>query len=239
MRDRLIIALDTPDPKEALSLGRRLKGRVGWVKVGMTLFYAEGPGIVGRLRDLGFQVFADLKLHDIPHQVAGAARDLAKLGAGMISVHASGGRLMVAAAVRSVRDAVAELGVAEPAVLGVTVLTSLDAEALSDVGVFRKPAGQVKHLGLLAFESGACGVVCSVEEAAEMRRVLGSDALVVTPGVRPKWAERGDQARVATPAEALRAGASHLVIGRPVTAADDPVAAVDRILEEIDAERGV
>lgn len=232
MRDRVIVALDHPDAASALACARALASRARWMKVGMTLFYAEGPGVVAALRDLGFDVFVDLKLHDIPHQVEGAARSLGGLGAGMLTVHASGGADMMEAAVRGAAAGAEAAGVARPAVIAVTVLTSMDADALASVGVTDSPADQVAGLAALAKTSGVDGVVCSPQEAASMRALLGPSALVVTPGVRPAWAGAGDQARIATPAGAVAAGASHLVIGRPITGAEDPAAAFDRMVNE-------
>jgi len=231
MRDSIIVALDLPDAESALELARTLKGRVTWVKVGMTLFYAEGPSIVRELRALGFKVFVDLKLHDIPHQVEGACKTLVRQGADMFTVHASGGRAMLEAAVSATTKAAEKFRVPRPKIVAVTVLTSLDDTALAEIGCEHTSAEQVTALATLASESGVDGVVCSPQEAAGMRLLLGADALVVTPGVRPTWAEAGDQARVATPADALDAGASHLVIGRPITAAEDPAAAVERIIK--------
>jgi len=176
--------------------------------------------------------FVDLKLHDIPHQVEGAAREIAKLGCAMFTVHAAGGRAMMEAAVRGARAGAKEAGVKKPAVLAVTVLTSMDDEDLLDIGVNASADVQVARLARLARESGVDGVVCSPQEASAMREALGPDALIVTPGVRPTWAAAGDQARIATPAAALEAGASHLVIGRPITQADDPAQAFDRIVKE-------
>jgi len=232
MRDRIIVALDT-DADSARALASSLKGHVGWVKVGMTLYYSCGPGIVADLRDMGFQVFVDLKLHDIPHQVEGASAVLARLGAGMITVHALGGEAMMRAAVQSSRAAAADAGLAPPAVLAVTVLTSMDSESLAAVGVGAAPEAEVAALATLAASAGVDGCVCSPHEAAAVRRILGESALVVTPGVRPAGSEHGDQARVATPEQALRDGASHLVIGRPITGAHDPVVAADHIIEGI------
>ncbi len=232
MRDRIIVALDMPDAASALVVADGLVGRARWVKVGMTLFYAEGPCIVAALRERGFDVFVDLKLNDIPHQVRGAARSLGRLGAGMLTVHASGGADMMEAAVAGAAEGAADAGVPAPAVLAVTVLTSMDAETLASVGVTDSPAAQVAGLAALARTAGVAGVVCSPREASECRALLGPDALVVTPGIRPPWAAAGDQARVDTPASALAAGASHLVIGRPITGADDPGAAFDRIVSE-------
>ncbi len=231
MRGRIIVALDLPDAATALDMARTLKGRVSWVKVGMTLFYAEGPQIVRDLRALGFKVFVDLKLNDIPHQVRGACRILVRNGADMITVHASGGRAMLEAAAEEVAAAAAKFRVPKPALVAVTVLTSLDDDALAELGCVRTAAEQVAALAAIARDAGCDGVVCSPEEAAAMRALLGEEAYVVTPGVRPAWADAADQARVATPAEAIEAGASHLVIGRPITSAANPVDAVRRIVE--------
>jgi len=228
----IIVALDC-GTKEAMTLAHALRGRVRWLKVGMTLFYTAGPEIVGRLKELGFEVFVDLKLHDIPHQVAGASAQIARLGAGMFTVHASGGSAMMRAAVESSRRAAEEVGLPAPAVLAVTVLTSVDDAGLLDVGVERSAVDQVPLLARLAAAAGVDGVVCSPREAALMRELLGDEALVVTPGVRPVWSEADDQARIATPAAALAAGASHLVIGRPITAAPSPAEAAARIIAEI------
>lgn len=231
----IIVALDC-DATEALSLAHTLRGRVRWLKVGMTLFYSEGPQIVSRLTEMGFSVFVDLKLHDIPHQVAGAAAQIAKLGVGMLTVHASGGSAMMRAAVESSRRAAEEVGVRAPAILAVTVLTSTDDVGLAETGVHGTAPEQVLRLASLASAAGVDGVVCSPREAAIMRELFGEEPLVVTPGVRPTWSEAGDQSRIATPAAALAAGASHLVIGRPITAAPNPAEAVDRILSEIEEE---
>lgn len=233
MKDRIIVALDVPDRDQALELARRLKGHVGWVKVGMTLYYAEGPQIVRDLRALGFKVFVDLKLHDIPHQVEGACRTLTRIGADMFTVHASGGREMLSAAVAATRAAAEKFKAPKPSIVAVTVLTSLDDAALAEMGVTQSSAEQVATLATLARDAGCDGVVCSPQEAAAMRELLGADALVVTPGVRPAGEDAGDQARTATPAEAIEAGASHLVIGRPITGAADPAAAAAAIRKEI------
>ncbi|MDF1543061.1 MAG: orotidine-5'-phosphate decarboxylase [Anaerosomatales bacterium] len=231
LRSSIIVALDT-DAHTALSLAHTLRGRVEHLKVGMTLFYAEGPGIVRQFTEMGFSVFVDLKLHDIPHQVRGAAREVARAGASMFTVHASGGRAMMEAAVRGACEGSAECGSDTPDVLAVTVLTSLDDAALAEVGVAASSAGQVELLTRLARESGVQGVICSPREASAARAILGPEALVVTPGVRPPWAATDDQARVATPADALAAGASHLVIGRPITGHSQPARAFERIVME-------
>ena len=230
MKERIIVALDLPDAEQALDVAGALKGQVEWVKVGMTLFDSEGPAIVRDLRSLGFKVFVDLKLHDIPHQVDGACRVLTRVGADMFTVHASGGRTMLEAAVRATTEAAEKFRAARPKVVAVTVLTSLDDAALAEIGCGSTASEQVERLAVLARDAGCDGVVCSPAEAETMRELLGSDALVVTPGVRLAGEATGDQARVATPAEALEAGASHLVIGRPITSAPDPAAAVRAIV---------
>jgi orotidine-5'-phosphate decarboxylase len=229
MRDHVIVALDQSDLARALACARRLVGHARWVKVGMTLYCREGPVAVGAMRDLGFDVFVDMKLFDIPHQVEGAARSIAALGARMLTVHASGGAAMIEAAVRGARLGADEAGVPVPAVIAVTVLTSMDAATLASVGVTDPPAEQVAGLAALARTAGADGIVCSPQEAGAMRALLGPDALIVTPGVRPTGADAADQARVATPAAAFRAGASHIVVGRPITDAGDPAGAFELI----------
>lgn len=233
MRERLIVALDC-DQHEARSLARSLEGHVTWLKVGMTLLYEAGPEIVLHLRDLGFRIFLDLKLHDIPHQVNGAAEQVARLGAEMLTVHAAGGSAMIRAACDGAARGAASAGIEPPAVIAVTVLTSMDDAMLRAVGVERTPGEQAMVLGRVAKTACASGVVCSPHEAAAMRALFGDSALVVTPGVRPSWAELGDQSRVLGPTAALEAGASHLVIGRPITAAAVPADAVERIVEEME-----
>jgi orotidine-5'-phosphate decarboxylase len=232
MRERIIVALDLPDVDEAVVMAAGLRGRVPRVKVGLTLFGASGPDVVRRLRDLDFRVFLDLKLHDIPHQVAGATRELTRLGVEMLTVHAAGGRDMMRAAVEAAEHAAEVDDAGRPIILAVTVLTSLDDGTLRETGIARSSSEQVLSLAELAREAGVDGVVCSPREAADLRLLLGPDALVVTPGVRPVWSASGDQARVATPAYALAEGASHLVIGRPITGAADPAEALERIVEE-------
>ncbi len=235
MRDKIIVALDLPDAASALEMARSLRGQVEWVKVGMTLFYAEGPSIVRELRSLGFKVFVDLKLNDIPHQVEGACRSLTRAGADMLTVHASGGRAMMEAAVKATEAAAAKFRAPRPKIVAVTVLTSLDTAALEEVGVTAPAGEQVATLAMLASDAGCDGIVCSPNEAAAMRAILGDVALIVTPGVRPAGEDASDQARTATPAEAIAAGASYLVIGRPITGATNPVAAATAIAEEMSA----
>lgn len=231
VRDRIIVAIDC-DRARALELADALVGHARWLKVGMTLFYAEGPAIVQAFAERGFKVFLDLKFHDIPHQVRGAARSAALAGADLLSVHGSGASSMLAAC-REGADAAAEVRGCRSRLVAITVLTSMDQDALAEVGVEAPVAEQAARLARLAQASGIDGVVCSPREAAAMRALLGADALIVTPGVRPAGAALGDQSRVATPAQAIEAGASHIVIGRPVTGADDPVAAFEAVVEEL------
>ncbi len=228
--DRLIVALDVPSATEAFRLVEQLAGRCRWFKVGMELFYATGGDLVRRLRDQGCEVFLDLKLYDIPNTVAGAVRSLAATGASLLTLHAAGGRAMMEAAV----EAAASTSGA-PELLAVTVLTSMDAEDLAEAGVAASPAEQVLRLGDLARSCGVPGLVCSAEETSSLRRRLGPGVRLVVPGIRPAGVDRGDQRRTATPAAALALGASMLVVGRPVTRAPDPRAAVEAILSEMAA----
>ncbi len=232
-RDRVIVALDC-SAAEAYELADRLDGAVRWLKVGMTLFYEQGPAIVEGLLGRGFDIFLDLKLHDIPHQVEGAARSVAGLGVRMLTVHASGGEEMMRAAVDGAAEGARRAGVLRPDVLAVTVLTSMNDAMLSRIGVSSCSSDQVNLLGSRAFESGVDGVVCSPQEAASIRAIGGESALVVTPGVRPAWSTQGDQQRIMTPRDATLAGASHLVIGRPITEAADPAATAQRIIQEME-----
>lgn len=226
----VLVALDVPDAARALALADALRGAVGGVKIGKELFTAEGPSIVRALVERGDRVFLDLKFHDIPNTVAGAVRTAVATGAWMVNVHASGGAAMMRAAADAAGDAAARLGRARPLVIGVTVLTSLDEAALASVGITTGVMPQVLRLAALAQASGLDGVVASPLETAAIRRACGPDFAIVTPGVR-EAAQAGtdDQARTMAPADAVAAGASYLVIGRPITAAPDPRAAADRI----------
>lgn len=228
---RIMVALDC-DASRALELADALAGKATWVKIGMTLFYAEGPAIVSAFKERGFKVFLDLKLHDIPHQVRGAAASAARTGADLITIHGLGAGPMAAAALEGVSSVALTEG-DRARVIAVTVLTSMDQQALASIGVERDVASEAALLAQLACSHGADGIVCSPQEAAAMRQLLGEEALIVTPGVRPAGAALGDQSRVATPAAGIRAGASHLVIGRPITGANDPVAAFEAIVEEL------
>ncbi len=235
-RDALVFALDVDHPDEAREWAARLAGAVRWIKVGARLYCAAGPPVVAMLREAGFRVFVDLKFHDIPDQVEGACREAARLGAGMLTVHTSGGAAMMAAAAEGSAAGAAAIGEPPPVVLGVTVLTSLDAAALRSLGVQRSPAEQVDHLAALAAGAGIGGVVCSAREVGRLRARHPRPFCFLTPGIRPAGAATDDQARVATPAAAVRDGADYLVVGRPIKRAPDPVAAAERILAEMSAD---
>jgi orotidine-5'-phosphate decarboxylase len=235
----LAVALDLAEREKALDLATHLLGRVAYVKVGLELYTAEGPRIIGELRELGHRVFLDLKLHDIPNTVSRAVSAAARAGAGLLTLHASGGEAMLSAAREAAdRAAAAEEGGASGGrglrLLGVTVLTSLDQAALAATGVAGHMNDQVLRLAALAATTGLDGVVASPREAAQLRAVHRPPFLLVTPGVRPTWAGKAhDQLRVATPRQAVLAGADIVVVGRPITAAPDPAAAADRVGAEI------
>jgi len=228
MTHKIIVALDFADVDSALALVARLDPALCRLKVGKELFTVAGPELVRTLVARGFEVFLDLKFHDIPNTVAAACRAAAGMGVWMLNVHASGGRRMMAAA----QAALADLP-KPPLLIAVTVLTSMSAEDLGEVGISAAPADQVLRLARLAHACKLDGVVCSAQEAAMLRTEFGAGFRLVTPGIRPAGAKAGDQRRVMTPAEALRAGATDLVIGRPVTAAADPLAALERIQSDI------
>ncbi len=225
---RLAVALDVSDRGEILRLARALHGRAGVVKLGLEAFTAHGPDLVREIAGEGVPVFLDLKLHDIPNTVERAARNAALLGVSMLTVHASGGEAMLRAAVAGASGAPSP-----PAVVAVTVLTSLDDAALDALGIPGGAASRVTAWAGAARSCGCAGVVCSPHEAGRLRSALGAGFLLVTPGVRPEGGEAADQRRVATPRAAIAAGADLLVVGRPITAAPDPAAAAEAILSEI------
>ncbi len=225
---RIIVALDYPDSNQALALVDQLEPALCRLKVGKEMFTRTGPGFIEQLSGRGFEIFLDLKFHDIPNTVAAACDAAADLGVWMMNLHASGGRRMMEAA----RDRLEQRS-ERPLVVAVTILTSLSAEDIAEIGYRGEPADNVRRLAELASQSGMDGVVCSPREAADLRARIGADFLLVTPGVRPKDAAADDQRRVMTPADAIRAGASHLVIGRPITGASEPIEALRRISREI------
>lgn len=230
MADRpVIVALDYPDADSARAFVARVRPEACRLKVGKELFVAAGPDFVSELVDQGFQVFLDMKFHDIPNTVAQACKAAARLGVWMMNVHASGGPRMLAAA----REALESGAGPRPLLIAVTVLTSMGEAELHAIGVSASPEAQVSRLARLTRDAGLDGVVCSAREASRLRAEIGPDFALVTPGIRPTGSEAGDQTRILTPAQALAAGSDYLVIGRPITLAADPLAALESIMREI------
>jgi orotidine-5'-phosphate decarboxylase len=225
-KDKIIVALDVASPAEARGLVRRLSGQVAWFKIGLQLFTAAGPAIVREIKDGGAKVFLDLKFHDIPNTVRQAVRSACGLGADMLTIHLCGGSEMC-------RSAVEGLAGTSTLLLGVTVLTSQNDQILAEVGIKANVSEQVLLLATLAKASGISGLVASPHEVQPLRDRFRSYFTIVTPGVRPIGADRGDQKRVMTPSEAIKAGSDYLVIGRSITAAEDPLTALNRIVAEV------
>jgi orotidine-5'-phosphate decarboxylase len=226
----ILVALDVESAAKAVELADVLRGSVGGFKIGKQLFTAAGPAMVRELTSRGDRVFLDLKFHDIPNTVAGAVQSAVATGAWMVNVHALGGGAMMKAAGESARKTAEKLGQSRPLVIAVTVLTSMDDAALKEIGVGRTMIEQVVHLAKLAQDSGLDGVVASPQEVPAIRKACGADFQIVTPGIRPADQQgKDDQARTLTPAEAMSAGSSYLVIGRPITAAPNPREAAERI----------
>jgi len=224
---KIIIALDYKDEASTMALVDQLKPSLCRLKVGKELFVRCGPSLVKKLINKGFDVFLDLKFHDIPNTVAAACQAAADMGVWMVNVHASGGRKMMQAA----REAIEQCS-HKPLLIGVTVLTSLSRQDIAEVGLDIEPAEQVLRLAGLANDSGLDGVVCSPQEVSQLKQTMGREFILVTPGVRPAGAVVGDQQRIMTPADALSAGSDYLVIGRPITASADPVQALQDIIKE-------
>jgi orotidine-5'-phosphate decarboxylase len=236
IRNPIFCALDTPDLGQATSSAAKLADVVGGIKLGMEFFNARGPkGVTEVMRASELPLFLDLKFHDIPNTVAGAVKSVVPLKPAIINVHCSGGRVMMEAAAKAARDSAEEHLVDRPFVIGVTVLTSMDDADLNETGVAGAAFDQVRRLAELAKIAGLDGVVCSPHEAEILRKDLGPNFKLITPGVRPVWAATNDQKRIMTPAEALAAGADYVVIGRPITGAPDQAAAAKRIVMELAA----
>ncbi|HMO05884.1 MAG TPA: orotidine-5'-phosphate decarboxylase [Kiritimatiellia bacterium] len=229
MHTPVIVALDVPDRPSLAATVERLPPAISWYKVGLELFCAEGPGVLEPLQTLGKNIFLDLKLHDIPRTVERAVSAAARHRVHLLTLHAGGGKAMLEAAVQAARAG----GHASTKLLAVTVLTSLDTSDLQAVGVARSPRDQAVALAVLAREAGVDGVVCSLHEASAIRAAVGPDALIVTPGIRLPSNTIGDQKRVGTPRDARDAGATHLVVGRPILEADDPAAAYAAIMADL------
>ncbi len=230
---RIIVPLDVSDADAALAMVDRLPQVTFW-KVGLELFIAAGSKVLPELKARNTRIFLDLKLHDIPNTVAGACRSVASFGVDLLTLHATNGRDALKAAQQAMLAAADTTGLTPPRLIAVTLLTSFSAPALaSDLKIPLELPDYVLQMALLAQESGLAGVVCSPQEASQLRQTCGDAFLLVCPGVRPIWAETGDQKRTLTPIAALKAGADYLVIGRPITAAEDPSAAFDRICEEL------
>jgi orotidine-5'-phosphate decarboxylase len=223
--DQLIVALDVDSVGRARDLANTLRGAVGAFKIGSRLFTAEGPAFVRELTERGDRVFLDLKFHDIPNTVAGAIDAATRLGVWMVNVHAGGGAAMMRAARESAENAAARTGVRRPLVIAVTVLTSLSPEDLKETGVPREPLQQVEHLARLTRASGLDGVVASPLEITAVREACGPDFAIVTPGIRGASDAKGDQTRTMAPRDAIAAGATYIVVGRPIIAAADPLRA--------------
>ncbi len=233
--DRIIVPLDVPTKDAAIALIDSLSEVQFW-KVGLELFVSSGPSILDYLKQHQKKVFLDLKLHDIPNTVAGACRAAGRYGVDLLTVHATNGRVGLKAAQAAATEGAAQTGVAPPKVIAITVLTSLSARELAfDLKIPLELPEYALQMALLAKESGLSGAVCSPQEASQLRQICGDNFLLVCPGVRPRGAALGDQQRALTPAEAIAAGANHLVIGRPITEAADPAAAFDAICQEIAA----
>ena len=233
MACQLILVLDAQSPRDVLPTLRQLQGTVRWVKVGLEMYTACGPDAVREIADLGFRIFLDLKLHDIPNTVAKAVESASRLPIGMLTLHTSGGPEMMRAAAKA-----QDLHAPELLLLGVTVLTSMGDSELRAVGIDRTPADQVLRLGRLAVDAGLRGLVCSPLELPLLRQHLPAATALITPGIRPAGADAGDQTRIMTPADAARAGASYIVVGRPIFQAPAPAEAARRILAELEGNGG-
>ena len=225
---KLILALDLPDRESALKILDGLRGKLEWVKIGLQMYLKYGADFVREVSGMGFKIFLDLKLFDIPNTVASAVESVSALPVSMLTIHASGGREMMRRAVESAAERNPEL-----LILGVTVLTSFDADSLAETGVELEPEWQVEKLAKLAVDSGLKGLVCSPLEIEGLRSILPEDTVLVTPGIRPSGSSADEQKRIMTPADAARAGSDFIVVCRPILKAENPAFAVSKILEEI------
>ncbi len=232
-RARIIVAMDFQEERDALSFAEQADPTLCRLKIGKEMFTRFGPPLVRRLMDAGYDIFLDLKFHDIPNTVAMAVKAAADLGVWMVNVHAMGGRKMM----ESAAAVLGSYGSSAPILLGVTVLTSMDDSQLRDIGIDVSPREQVLRLATLARESGLDGVVCSAREAADLRSSQGDGFILVTPGIRPRGADAGDQIRVVTPEDAVRFGSDYLVMGRPITRAADPLGVLREVAASVEQTR--
>lgn len=233
--ERIIVALDVPTEKEAIALIESIPQATFW-KVGLELFVSSGPSVINALKSRNKKIFLDLKLHDIPNTMAGAARAAGRYGVNLLTVHAAAGKTALTATQAAAEAGAQAAGQEPPQVIAVTLLTSIDSEALAnELQVPASVADYAQHMAQLAAASGLAGAVCSPQEAAPLRQDCGDAFVLVCPGVRPTWAQKGDQQRSLTPKQAIASGANYLVIGRPITQADDPAAAFERICQEMTA----
>ncbi len=229
MKTQLILAVDLEDKEQAKAMLEKLRGKLTYIKIGLQLFTKYGPAIVDEFAAMGFKIFLDLKLHDIPNTVASAIKSLRGKPIELLTIHTLGGNAMMAKAVETAKEVLPNTRV-----LGVTVLTSMDTAQLNGIGIAREPMQQVELLAKLAVASGLKGLVCSPLELPALRKFLGEEIALVTPGIRPKTASLDDQSRIMTPADAAAAGASYIVVGRPILKADDPAAAALAIQAELE-----
>jgi len=234
-RDRIIFALDVGDLDSARKWVEKIGSHVGWFKVGLELFSAAGPAVVDLITSSGLKCFLDLKFHDIPNTVAGAVRSAVRLKAHMMTIHISGGREMIRAALAAAREESESLNIPKPRIIGVSVLTSLGRDDLPGLGIARPLQEQVSGLVELACREGIDGIVCSPADLPFVRPRVPEPAVIITPGIRPGWSEKGDQKRIATPESAIMDGADLMVIGRPISQAKDPVQAIEMIVREIES----
>lgn len=231
---KLVVALDVRERKKLEKILRELEGLQIWVKVGLEAICAFGLSVISELKKRGVNVFADMKLHDIPHTVESAARVITRSGADMLNVHCSGGKAMCEAAVKGAKEEAEKLGINKPTVLGVTILTSMSVDDLGIIGMRGTTRDTVLRLANLGKESNLDGIISSAQEIKVVRDYFGKDFVILTPGIRPKGNEINDQKRVTTPEEAVKSGADYLVVGRPITAASSPREAAKAILREIE-----
>ncbi len=232
IKKHLIVAMDFPSAADAFNIAEELKGSVDYLKIGKQLFTAEGPSLVRQLKDEGFKIFLDLKFHDIPNTVASAGVEVMKLGVDMFNVHVSGGSEMMKTTAARLAEEAGVTGKSTPKIIGVTVLTSLNDDNLKELGYTGRVDEQVKLFAQLAKKSDLNGVVASAREIELIREACGPEFLIVTPGIRPKWAAKDDQKRVVTPLDAIKKGADYIVVGRAITKSHNRKEAVERLLED-------